>query len=720
MKRHPVAALWALTFLASAGTLLSQATPADSGWPRVYANGSASLVVHQPQVDRWSDFRKISGRCAVAISPARGREPVYGTFRFEADTLVDPDLKLVLLRNINAFDMRFPPSTASVPLADLTRQLLPSEALVVALDRLLAFVQAKEVPRKEARVLTGPPPIFVSTHPAVLVIIDGEPVLLPVEKTSLERVLNTNWELYRDTRTGMVYLRTERAWLGAASFTSSFAPVPELPPGLASLPAPGQKPVVAGPAPRVFLVTRPAELIVLQGQPALSPIAGTALSSVNNTDSDLFFHSPTRAYYFLTSGRWFQSATLEGPWQYASQTLPDDFRKIPADHARARVLAAVPGTREAEDAILLASIPRTAQVNRREAKAEAHYVGTPQFVPIPGTPVSYAKNSPNDVLRMGDLYYFCLQGVWFVSTTPAGPWEAAARVAPEIYEIPESSPKYHVTYVRVYDATPSAIVVGYTPGYSGAYISGGAVVWGTGYYYPPYVAVGVAAVPVYWSAPYYTYGASVWYNPSAGVYTRGGAVYGPYGGYGAATAYNPRTGTYAQGASIWGSSGGAAAGRTYNPISGTYSAGYAASNPYGSWGEGVVGNGSNWARGGYQTTSRGTVAAGETSKGGRGVAVEGANGRDAYLAKSGSGDVYAGANGNVYKRDGGQWYQRQDGSWNAVNQGDLNTQRQQAAARDSGNRNTQMSDRWRSGSAGRAQGLEQRPHLQGGGGRRRR
>jgi len=241
-------------------------------------------------------------------------------------------------------------------------------------------------------------------------------------------------------------------------------------------------------------------------------------------------------------------------------------------------------------------------------------------------------------------------------------------------------------------------------------------VWGTGYYYPPYVAVGIVPVPVYWGASCYTYGASAWYNPATGVYSRGSAVYGPYGGYGAAAAYNPRTGTYAQGAAVWGPNGGAAAGRTYNPTTGTYSAGYKATNPYGSWGEGVVGNGSQWAHGGYQSTSRGTVAAGETSKGGKGIAFEGANGKDGYLAKSGSGDVYAGANGNVYKRDNGQWYQNQDGSWNAVNKSELGAQQQQAAARDRGNSNSKMSEKQMTNAGGRAgsRGFEQRPKFQGG------
>ncbi len=727
MKRHyliRVAAAAGWSILACVAGWTAQSPSGDPGWPRQYSNGTADLVVYQPQVDSWSKFTVLTGRCAFALSPVRGQDPVYGTFRFAAETLVDPEKGIVLMRGVRVFDMRFPsaPGGTSAEWSALTKKLLPSDALVVSLERVLAFVKAGEVPLKEARVLTDPPPIFVSSQPAVLVIVDGDPVMVELENRTLRRVINTNWDLYHESRAALYYLRVGKAWLRAGDLNGKFVPSPEIPPDLASLPADAGKEPDSGPQPdsaiRVMVVNKPAELIVVEGAPVLSPIAGTHLFTVTNTESDLFFYARTREYYFLTSGRWFRAPDLQGPWQYASPTLPEDFRQIPADHLRSHVLASVPGTREAEDAVLLAAIPRRVEVKRSEAKAEVQYVGTPRFATIPGTPVSYASNTPNDVLGIGDLYYLCFQGLWFVSTGAKGPWQAADKVPPEIYSIPESSPKYHVTYVRIYESTPSTIVVGYTPGYYGAYISGGVVVWGTGYYYPPYVAVGVAAVPVYWGAPYYTYGASAWYNPATGVYARGSAVYGPYGGYGAAAAYNPRTGTYAQGAAAWGPNGGAAAGRTYNPSTGTYSAGYKAATPYGSWGEGVVGNGNNWARGGYQSTARGTVAAGETSQGGRGVAIDGANGKDGYVAKSGSGDVYAGANGNVYKRDNGQWYQNQNGSWNAVDKNELSSQHQQGAARDLGNRNSQMAERARAngGFPSRGQGVEQRPRLQGGGG----
>ncbi|MFN7934097.1 MAG: hypothetical protein U0R19_12275 [Bryobacteraceae bacterium] len=687
--------------------------PTDPGWPRSYTDGSANLVVYNPQVDGWKDFKTLHGRCAFALTPAPGREPLYGTFHFQSDTLVDADQKIVLLRNIRVSDMRFP-SGSSVESSELTRKMLPTSAMVVSLDRIIAYVKASEAPKREARVLSEPPPIHVSYDLAILVIIDGEPVLLDIEGTSLQKVVNTNWDLYRDKSTNRYFLRHNDAWLAAAERNGPYTVAMQLPTDLARFSAPttsAQSRIAA--TPRVIVTTQPAELIAINGLPKLARIAGTDLSLVENTESDLFYHASLRAWYFLAAGRWFTSPSLKGPWQSASLTLPADFRRIPADHARARVLASVPGTREAEDAVLLASIPRTAVVQRHQAKAEVHYTGAPQFEAIQGTSISYARNTPSDVLRIGNRYYLCQQGVWFTGASAQGPWAVADAVPQEIYSIPESSPKYNVTYVKVYDSTPETIVVGYTPGYYGAYVAGGVVVWGTGYYYPPYVAVGVTTTPVYWGSSVYTYGAGAWYNPASGIYTRGSAVYGPNGGYGAGAAYNPRTGTYAQGAAAYGPNGGAAAARTYNPYTGVASAGYNATNPYGSWGEGVVSNGSNWARGGYQSNSRGTVATGQTSAGGKGVAVEGTAGNSGYLARSGSGDVYAGSNGNVYKREDGQWYQNQNGSWNSVDKSALDSHKLEALARDRGSRNAELSEKWNANRAAASGRLEQRPRPSG-------
>src|SRR5262249_29870829 len=162
------------------------------------------------------------------------------------------------------------------------------------------------------------------------------------------------------------------------------------------------------------------ELLNLRGAPVYSPIPKTALMYVANTNNDLFLHNTERQFYLLLSGRWFRSVALEGPWAYAGANLPPDFAKIPADSPKASVLAWVPGTQEAADAVMLAQIPTTAVVNKAEveAKAKVAYDGDPQFKPIEKTSLQYATNTQEKVIKDGDLYYLCFQGVWFMSTKP--------------------------------------------------------------------------------------------------------------------------------------------------------------------------------------------------------------------------------------------------------------------------------------------------------------
>ena len=76
---------------------------------------------------------------------------------------------------------------------------------------------------------------------------------------------------------------------------------------------------------------------------------------------------------------------MNGPWEAATETLPEEFLKIPQDHEKAYVLASVPGTPDAEEAIIMAQIPQTATVSRDEATLEVNYDGDPQFKEIEGT-----------------------------------------------------------------------------------------------------------------------------------------------------------------------------------------------------------------------------------------------------------------------------------------------------------------------------------------------
>ena len=110
----------------------------------------------------------------------------------------------------------------------------------------------------------------------------------------------------------------------------------------------------------------------------------------------------------------------------------------------------MPGTQQAAEAVLLAQVPQIARVNKNEIKApEVIYQGEPQYEIIQQTNLQRAVNTDKDIIKVGDLYYMCFQGVWFMSRTPTGPWTLATSVPKEIYQIPVSSPSHSVTYVTV-------------------------------------------------------------------------------------------------------------------------------------------------------------------------------------------------------------------------------------------------------------------------------
>ena len=370
------------------------------------------------------------------------------------------------------------------------------------------------------------------------------------------------------------------------------------------------------------------------------------------------------------------------------------------------MLASVPGTDQAAEAVLLASIPQTARVEKKAVKApEVKYDGEPQFQPIEKTTVSRAVNTDKDIIKVGDLYYMCFQGVWFMAKAAAGPWEVTGTVPKQIYEIPVSSPSHNVTYVTVEDNSNDAVTFATAAAYTGVMVAWGCAVWGSGYYYPPYVWYG-GGYPIY--RPFYpTYGYSAWYNPWTGSYGRGAAVYGPYGGAGVGARYNPATGTYARGAAAWGPYGGAAVGSGYNARTGTYARGGVAAGPYGargaaeaynprtgaygatrqgsgvygSWGQTGVQRGDDWATTG-RVTNRATGTTTRVTQGSGGGSMVSRNTPGpggSFAGQSGSGDVYAGRDGNVYRKQGDSWQKYDNGSWNSAQQP---SQEQRDAARD--------------------------------------
>ena len=655
--------------------------PEEEAWPRAYSTASgAILTIYQPQVASWADQKHAVLYAAVSYSAKGAKTPAIGTIKVESDTSVALDDRLVSFSEFKITESNFP-SLQREQVKTLVAEIdasVPLEERVIALDRVLANVDMSQiVPKNVDGLKADPPPIFFSKAPAVLVNLDGEPIWAPIPQNDLTSAVNTNWDLFEHGPTKTYYLRHDKVWLKATDLKGSWSPAGTLPGSFAKLPAddnwkevkaslPGAK-VSASQVPQVFVSLAPAELILLRGEPSYLAVEGAPqLLWVSNTDSDVFRMGLKGPVYFLVAGRWFSAPDFTGPWTFATPSLPPAFKQISLEHERSRVLASVPGTPQAAEAVLLAQIPQTARVSKTVAAPDVAYQGdTPQFQPIEMTTVQRAVNTDKDILKVGDLYYMCFQGVWFMSTTATGPWAVTGEVPKQIYEIPVSSPAHNVTYVTVEDDDDDAVVYATAAVFTGVMIGWGCAVWGSGYYYPPYYGYGGFYPYYYPHYPTYGYGAS--YNPWTGAYTRGAVAYGPYGGAGVAARYNPRTGTYSRGAVAHGPYGSRGAASAYNPRTGAYGTTRQGSNVYGSWGQTGVQRGDQWA-----TTSRytnnvtgATTRRTETSGGGSAVSRTGAGGRTT-VGQSGSGDIYAGRDGNVYRKQGDSWQQYGEGGWGDV------------------------------------------------------
>lgn len=187
---------------------------ADNGWPREAENKGAKLVYYQPQVDDWKDYKDLTARLAFSLTPKDGKQ-VLGVASLKAETLVDKDNRSVFFKNVEVTDVRFPAlDEKKVPeMEKLFKETLPKGGDPISVDRILADLNHTKSPVKGIVAKNDPPVIFYSTNPAVLLIIQGEPVLVPVEKSDIQYVVNTNWDLFFDKTAKDYYLLADNVWL---------------------------------------------------------------------------------------------------------------------------------------------------------------------------------------------------------------------------------------------------------------------------------------------------------------------------------------------------------------------------------------------------------------------------------------------------------------------------------------------------------------------------
>jgi hypothetical protein len=715
--------------------------PADP-WPRDVSIRSAAVLVYQPQVNSWVG-NQIDLRMALALKPAGATQETFGVAFATARTQVDKVARTVVFQNLKVSKVDFPtlPNRGAGYAAALQTSLA-TQMQSISLDRLEASMAAAGIKPAPVQVQNDPPKVVVSNAPAILVPVDGAPVWKPLQTDSrFQRVVNTHALILKGGLGDQLYLHVYDGWLTAGSIDGPWTRSGMQPLGMDDAarklaqagqvdlldggPKASPKPSLADGVPAIFVTQVPTELIVFKGQPDFVPVSGTQLLWASNTTADVFVDTGDNNYYVLMAGRWFRAPALSGPWTFvAADALPADFARIPPAAAAGAVLPTVAGTPQAQEALISNSIPQTATVPLKNGPSfTPSFDGPPQYSPVPGTPLSYVVNASVPLIRVdANAFYAVTAGVWFTAPDLTGPWRVASSVPAVIYAIPTSSPLHYVTYVRIYEATPTVVYVGYTPGYLGTVVSPyGTVVYGTGYVYTPWIGsvwyappytYSVAATPVYNPYVGFTYGFAVGLATAAWMEPYWGAYYHPYywGGYGCcatasanvyghwgSTTYSgtrswyagggvagtTATGTYSNART--GTTGSYAAGRQYNAWTGNATRGYDRTANGAAGGSADVARGSNVNVYSGQRSTGSSVSAtgpggstydrsGATTAGPDGNAHAG--GGSTYNANTGKTNTwntatvnnnhYADVNGNVYRNTGDGWQQHSSGGWGAA------------------------------------------------------
>lgn len=496
---------------------------AQQEWPKeIDASNGGLITIYQPQPETLNG-NKLTGRFAVSFRKTATAEPVFGVAWFDAVLETNKNSRTAALESMTITKSKFAesaPDDQKEQIARLIEQEVPKWELDLSLDDIAATVKQEEATR-EASLKTDPPVIYYRTKPTTLVLIDGEPKLKKDDQLKMERVYNTPFLLFRFPDDKKYYLYAGGFWYRSSSITSGYSYVSSLPTSLQSLDAQIKeaeskdenfssedrptKPT------DILVSTKPAELIQTEGAATYQAVAGTTLLYADNTLDEIFKDVNSNQTFTLLSGRWYKAPNLQGPWTYvAADQLPADFAKIPQGSEKDGVLANVAGTEAAREAVMDAQIPQTVKVDRKTAKCEVIYDGSPKFVKIENTSLQVAENSNITVMRAANGKYYAIDnGIWFISDQPKGPWAVANERPQDVEKIPPSNQAYNTKYVYVYDQTPDYVYMGYTPGYLGSYVYGPTVVYGTGWYYRPWYGA------YYYPRPF-TFGFGFSYNPWTG------------------------------------------------------------------------------------------------------------------------------------------------------------------------------------------------------------
>jgi hypothetical protein len=204
-----------------------------------------------------------------------------------------------------------------------------------------------------AQSVTASPQIFFAQSPALLILIDGDPVYRAIEGTDLERIVNTRALIVRDGA-GIHYMKVLDGWMEAYTLKGDWSVSGVTPDGgrealeravgennvdlLDGSGSQANAPSLATHVPTIVISSEPAALIVTEGPPRYQTVDGTSLEYLANTSAKVFREPTDQELYVLVAERWFRAWTTDGSWEF-----------IPSDQLPADITALITKTRKHEE-----------------------------------------------------------------------------------------------------------------------------------------------------------------------------------------------------------------------------------------------------------------------------------------------------------------------------------------------------------------------------------
>lgn len=187
--------------------------------------------------------------------------------------------------------------------------------------------------------------------------------------------------------------------------------------------------------PKIIIVSHPAILVSVDGEPELRKVEGSSLMQVINTPFFIVLDSTSKNYYLKGNDNWFVASEVEGTWKNTTQppasvleAAKDEFEGLEEVRDEEKASGGMPE-------IIVSSVPAELIITE----------GEPAYKTIASTDLLYVSNTESDLfLEINSQKNFVLiSGRWYSSKSLNGPWSfiQADKLPADFAKIPEGSDK---------------------------------------------------------------------------------------------------------------------------------------------------------------------------------------------------------------------------------------------------------------------------------------